>query len=334
MRRIGDPKWSEIVFSHLLVPLDGSRLAERVLAHASAFARLNDARVTLAHVLEPPTLAGKREPTDPLRWQLASSEAEHYLAEVHARLGHEFALAEWRMFEGQTTANIVEYAQAEGVDLIALSSHGRSGMMGWNLGAEVHKLALHARTSVLIVRAFGAPAHMDAPLRYERLLLPLDGSRRAEIALPNASHVAGEHGASLTLAHIVQRAPPTSRLPLPEREADLQERFLTMRRRHAERYLATVRDELASVGRDVTMHVDVDTDTVARIHDLAAAVGADLVVVSAHGASGSNRWPFGSTVLNLLAYGTTPLLVIQDLSRDELMPSAAELAAQQRRGHA
>lgn len=321
------------MFSHILVPLDGSKLAECVLPHVSAFAHLNDARVTLVHVLEPPTLAGKREPTDPIRWQLAANEVEHYLAEVRERLGPGVASAEWRMFEGQTTANVVEYAQAEGVDLIALSSHGQSGMMGWNLGAVVHKLALHTRTSVLIVRAFGVSPSTDEPLRYERLLLPLDGSRRAEIVLPNASHIADEHRARLTLAHIVQRAPTTSRLPLPEREADLEERFLTMRRRHAERYLATVRDELASVGRDVDMHVDVETDAVARLHDLADAESADLVVVSAHGASGSNRWPFGTTVLNLLAYGTKPLLVIQDLPRGELKPSASELAAQQRHGH-
>jgi len=332
-RHMGDPKWSDIMFSHILVPLDGSTLAECVLPHVSAFARLNDARVTLAHVLEPPTLAGKREPTDPVRWQLAANEAEQYLAEVCHRLGSGVSSAECRMFEGQTTANVVEYAQAEGVDLIALSSHGQSGMMGWNLGSDVHKLALHVRTSVLIVRAFAAPPSTVEPLRYRRLLLPLDGSRRAEIVLPNASHVADEHGAQLMLAHIIQRAPTTSRLPLPESEADLEERFLTMRRRHAERYLATVRDELASVGRQVDVHVYVDIDAVARLHDLADASGTDLVVVSAHGASGYNKWPFGTTVLNLLVYGTKPLLVIQDLPRDELKPSAAELAAQQRRGH-
>lgn len=321
------------MFSHLLVPLDGSKLAECVLPHVSAFARLAGARVTLVHVLEPPTLAGKREPTDPIRWQLASNEAQRYLEEVRARLGPDVAATEWRMFEGQTTSNVVDYAQAEGVDLIALSSHGQSGMMGWNLGAVGHKLAMHARTSMLIVRAFGAPERTDEPLRYERLLLPLDGSRRAEIVLPNASHVADEHRARITLAHVVQRAPTTSRLPLPEREADLEERFLTMRRRHAERYLATVRDELAIAGRDVDVHVDVGIDTVARLHDLADAGGTDLVVVSAHGASGSNRWPFGTTVLNLLAYGTKPLLVIQDLPREELQPSAAELAAREHRGH-
>jgi len=321
------------VFSHILVPLDGSKLAECVLPHVSAFARLAGARVTLVHVLEPPTLAGKREPTDPIRWQLASNEAERYLEDVRTRLGPDVASTQWQMFEGQTTANVVEYAQAEGVDLIALSSHGQSGMMGWNLGADVHKLALHARTSMLIVRAFNAPAHPDEPLRYRRLLLPLDGSRRAEVVLANASHLADEHQARLTLVHVVRRASTTSRLPLPGPEADLEERFLTMRRHHAERYLATVRDELAAVGRDVDVHVDVDTDTVARLHDLADEEDVDLVVVSAHGASGSHRWPFGATVLNLLAYGTKPLLVIQDLSRDELVASAAELAAQQRRGH-
>ena len=321
------------MFSHILVPLDGSRLAERVLPHVRAFARLNDARVTLAHVLEPPTLAGKREPTDPVRWQLAAYEAERYLADVRDRLGDDVSAAECRMFEGRTTPNLVAYARSEAVDLIALASHGESGLMGWNLGATVHSVALHARTSILMVRAYGTPPNPDAPLRYERLFVPLDGSRRAENVLPTVHRLADGHRAGIVLAHVVARAPSASRLPLPEAEAELEERFLAMRRRHAERYLATVREELASLGRDVDTRTDVATDTAARLHDLADAEGTDLVVVSAHGASESNRWPFGSSVLNLLAYGTRTLLVIQDLHGHELRPSAAELAAQERHGH-
>ena len=321
------------MFAHILVPLDGSKLAERVLPHVRAFARLNDARVTLAHALEPPTLAGKREPTDPVRWQLATYEAERYLAEVRDRLGEDVSSIECRMFEGRTTPNVVAYARSEAVDLIALASHGESGLMGWNLGATAHSVALHARTSVLMVRAYGTPPDPDRPLRYERLLVPLDGSRRAENVLPTVHRLADDHRARLLLAHVVERAPSASRLPLPEAEAELEERFLTMRRRHAERYLATVREELASAGREVDARTDLDTDTVARLHDLAEADDVDLVVVGAHGASASDRWPFGSTVLNLLAFGSTTLLVIQDLHGHELRPGAAELAAQERHGH-
>ncbi len=321
------------MFSHILVPLDGSKLAERVLPHVRAFARLNGARVTLAHVLEPPTLAGRREPTDPVRWQLAAHEAERYLADVRDRLGSDVSSAECRMFEGRTASNIVGFAQSEAVDLIALGSHGEGGLTGWNLGATVHSVALHARTSVLMVRAYGAAPSADAPSRYRRLLVPLDGSRRAEIVLPTVHGLADGHRCRLMLAHVVERAPSASRLPLPEAEAGLERRFLEMRRRRAERYLATVREELAGVGHDVDARTEIDGDTVARLHDLADAEDADLVVVSAHGASESHRWPFGSSVLNLLVYGTTTLLVVQDLHGHELVPSAAEIAAQERHGH-
>lgn len=321
------------MFSHILVPLDGSKLAECVLPHVRAFARLNDAHVTLAHALEPPTLAGKREPTDPVRWHIATHEAERYLEEVRDRLGDDVSSTECRLFEGRMTPNVVAYARSEAVDLIALSSHGESGLMGWNLGATVHSVALHARTSVLMVRAYGTPEGTDEALRYERLLVPLDGSRRAENVLPTVHLLADRYQARLLLAHVVERAPSTSRLPLPEGEADLEERFFTLRRHRAERYLATVREELAHVGRDVDTRTHVDTDAVARLHDLADEEGVDLVVISAHGASQSNRWPFGRSVLNLLAYGTKTLLVIQDLHGHELQRSAAELAAQERHGH-
>lgn len=320
------------MFGHLLVPLDGSSLAECVLPHVIAFARLGNARVTLAHVLEPPTMAGRREPTDPIQWQLAASEAEQYLGNVRARLDVYLDAVDQRMFEGHPASNLIDFARAEGVDLIALTSHGQSGLLGSNLGGTGHKLALHARSSLLMVRSFAAAADDDA-VRYRRLLVPLDGSQRAECVLPTARHFADAHEARLLLAQVVARPKFTSRLPLPEDEAELVERFLAMRQDHAQRYLTALGNELSGRGYDVDTHLDVADDPVAALHDLSRAERTDLLVMSAHGASGSTRWPLGSTVLNLLAYASKPILVVQDLPAEELLPSAAEQAARERQGH-
>ena len=59
----------------------------------------------------------------------------------------------------------------------------------------------------------------------------------------------------------------------------------------------------------------------------------DLVALCAHGHTSSTKWPYGSMALNFIAYGTTPLLVMQDMSPQELEQTQAEVAAQQSKGH-
>jgi nucleotide-binding universal stress UspA family protein len=76
------------------------------------------------------------------------------------------------------------------------------------------------------------------------------------------------------------------------------------------------------------------TDNIAAsLHGVVEDEEVDLVALSAHGYSGRAKWPYGSVALNFIAYGTTPLLIVQDLSRDELEDTEAELAARERKGH-
>lgn len=326
------------MFDHILVPLDGSALAECVLPHVAAFATLGGARVTVARVLEPPTLAGQPRPTDALAWQLARDEARAYLAGVQRELAPHDVDADTRVFEGQPAGALIGYAHDHDVDLIALSSHGQSGLLGWNLGAVGHKLLFHAKLSLLLVRAFEAsveaePAARRRPTRYRRIVVPLDGSARAECAVPPAVGLADAHGATLVLAHVV--APPELCCPLPPRgeEAALVARLTEANARNAQRYLDERRNELAGGARRVETRVARGDDRVAALHQLVDDEDADLVALGAHGATGSSRWPYGSTVLNVLAYGSTPLLVVQDLDRREVKASVAERAAQERPGH-
>jgi nucleotide-binding universal stress UspA family protein len=69
------------------------------------------------------------------------------------------------------------------------------------------------------------------------------------------------------------------------------------------------------------------------LHDLVEQANVDLVVLSAHGHSGGTKWPYGSLVVNFIAYGTTPLLIMQDLSPDEVERTRAEMLARERKGH-
>ena len=318
------------MFEHMLVPLDGSHLAECVLPHATALSHAFDARVTLLRVLERAATSGRGQSVDPLGWHMRKAEATSYLDGVGTRLQEVGLRTEQILLEGQAAERIVEFARAHDVGLILVSSHGRSGLSYWNVSSVVEKIILSSRVPTMIVRAY-LPVTSDlAGLRYQRLLVPLDCSQRAECALPLATTLARFYESQLLLAHVVARPEMPRRAPLTEEEIELADRLTERNRLEASRCLEQLRSQLHP---DVQLCLLVGDNVAAALHELVKREDVDLVVLSAHGYSGGARWPYGSVALNFIAYGTTPLLIVQDLSQDELESTQVEMAAREYKGH-
>lgn len=318
------------MFGKILVPLDGSSLAECVLPHLVALTKAFDAQIILLQVLESETEDGRREPVDPLAWRMRHAEAESYLEEVADRLRAVGVDPEMRFLEGPPAQRIIEFTHEAKVDLVLLSSHGRTGLSRWNVSSVVQKIIQRANVSSMIVRAYRPTSEALDQMSYEQLLVPLDGSRRAECVLPTAEALARAHGASLELAHVVRRPEMPRRGPLTEEEKRLREELVTRNREAAEKYLAELRERI-----DVTVRVrlEVNDDITDCLHQLAEEQEADLIIVSAHGYAGKRKWPYGSVATSFITYGATPLLIIQDLPPAELEPTEAEIAAKEHKGH-
>jgi len=309
---------------HILVPLDGCRLAECVLPHAVTLARALDARVTVLRAIDPGDSDAESKRTTPLRWRMFRSEATTYLRNVASRLESAGVDAEWAFVEGAAAGRIVAFADTEDVDLILLSSHGRSGLTGWNVGSVVQKVALQCYTTTMIVRAYRPPCRDLTSLRYERVLIPLDGSRRAECVLPLATRLSESCQCRLLLAHIVKEPEMPRRVPLNEEERTLRDQVLAVNRRAGRDYLDRVASLLPA---DVETRLVVTDHPLDVLHELAHQEAVDLVVLGAHGYSGSVQRPYGHTTLNFIAYGTTPLIVVQDLPREDVEMTVAQRAA-------
>jgi nucleotide-binding universal stress UspA family protein len=321
------------MFEHILVPLDESLAAESVLPHVTAIAELSGARVTLVRVLEIPTTAGHVQPTDPVEWQLHHDAAGSYLAGAAKRLAARGVSVGTRILEGNPATCIITHAHEEGVDLVALASHGRTGVTGFELGAVAHKAILGVHVPLLLIRSFTDAPHGADDVRYRRLLVPLDGSRRAECALPIVHRIADKHGASLLLSHAVRRPEVPHRLPLSEEEQRIVDGLGALARRHVAAYLDGLGRDLANAGRQVSVHVLDGDDPAASLEELATREDVDLIVMSAHGATGSTRRPFGAITEKFLLYGSRPLLVVQDRSCEEIEASPARSAAHEQAGH-
>lgn len=326
------------MFTHILVPLDESRMAEQVLPHVAAIAPFDDALVTLLNVREPSAVAALGHSAEPVEWQLASDRARSYLESVAGNLKSSGLRVETALIDGDATVSILEFAKSRGVDLIALTSHGMGGEEVHALGQVALKTLLGAKTSVLVVRSFNPvlgqatnEANGSAARGYRRILVPLDGSLRAEAALPYAERLCSVDGGRLHLATVVR---PTIPWPAGAGDSENVREVVAAATLRADHYLSDVGRMVVAPPRQLTTAVLDGDDIVGALDAYAETEQVDIKVMSAHGASGGTRTPYGSVTLDILLYGFTPLLVVQDRATDELRETHAERAAKERQGHA
>jgi nucleotide-binding universal stress UspA family protein len=300
------------MFDPILVPLDSSLLAECVLPHTVAMARAFNAKTTLLRVLEQDQQHVSAQLFDLLNWQIHKAEAVLYLRKIDAQLQKLGLQTEATVQEGLVAESIIEFAQTRRAKLIILSSHGRSGVSQWGVSSVAQKVILSAPASVLIVRAH-QPSHLEEMDQvYKRILIPLDGSQRAENVLQMSTHLARFHQAEIHIALVVTTPEMVRQMPPTQEDVELFNRLVTRNREESIRYLDQVRQSSLLNGIPVQTHLLTSENAPAALHQFVEQENIDLVTLSAHGYSGNHQWPYGSMVNNFILYSKVPLLIVQD----------------------
>jgi nucleotide-binding universal stress UspA family protein len=298
------------VFQRLLVPLDGSRLAETALPPAQALAIRFQADVALLHVVErhpPADVHGERH--------LATvSEAEDYLSGVAARY---FQTVRTTVHvhepgEGDVAALIARHAEEFGSGLVLLCSHGRGGARDLLVGSVAQQVLAVGSAPVLLVKPPAALAATQAGFACGRILLPLDGSRPSEAALAPATALARAFEATLHLLTVVPTVAtvPTDRAPAALMLPGATAASLEMEEDAAAIYL----DGLAGQLRGDGVHADAligRGDPALIITETADRVAADLLVLATHGRSGISAVWAGSVATRIAARCQRPMLLVR-----------------------
>jgi nucleotide-binding universal stress UspA family protein len=308
----------------ILVPLDGSALAEQVLPSVQRLARTLDAQARLLRVVSDAEsehlVAERANETYPLAgslttqwqreqwaWTTLEQQAEQYLAETAAALREAGLTVDTEVQLGAPAEQIVALAERERVALIAMATHGLSGLRRWTLGSVADKVMHAAATPVLVVRSATPPQAGASALK--RILVPLDGSELARRALPHAVELARGARAELILLHAV--APPQATFgwrpngqSLPLWETDM-----SAVRARADQELTAL---AVGLSREVQGRAVVVSGMPAEmILDQAYAHQVDLIVMATHGYSGLRRWALGSVADKVLHAATTPLMLVR-----------------------
>jgi nucleotide-binding universal stress UspA family protein len=299
------------VIHHIMVPLDGSATAERALAHAAVLARLFEARLTLAHVPEPVVVQNLGDPmwvVQDVNSEAVVAAARHYLEQASASeqlAGLQVATV---LPDPPVAQGLLEAVEANAVDLVAMTTHGHSGFKHLVFGGVADKLIRAAPVPVYLVREEGNTA--PPPPAIHRVLVPLDGSELAEVALQSAKELARRAGASLILVQVP--AVPGYVTTIPEAAGWIPV-FLRQQAAEAASYLGHKVDELQKEG----LEADLDVEIVATggvADGILASAGqhsADIIVMSTHGRSGLGRWMFGSVADRLLRIADRPVWLVR-----------------------
>jgi nucleotide-binding universal stress UspA family protein len=277
------------MLTKIVVPLDGSPLAEVALPYAEEIAGKTDTRIVLLSVLmsEEAHEHANHHTYATKIVEATKRHVEKYLENPKSK-AIDVAMA---TRVGNPAEGILDYVNKGHLSLIVMATHGRSGLGRWAVGSVADKVVrATTRQPLMLIRAKGAHPDIRAKRILKKALVPLDGSTISEAVIPYIAQVAKSLQMELTLLRVVSKNSQVS----VDAEAYL------------ERWCTQFEEEGVSARYAVRLGAAAD-----QIIDLADELASDMVAMSTQGQSAISLWPLGSVAQKVLLGGNTPLLLVR-----------------------
>lgn len=282
------------MIERIVVPLDGSLTAEAILPHVRKILHRTDSEVLLIRAVVPAPVENSILMAD-----AAVNAARAYLGGVQERLDREGVRVRSEVRVGSPVGIVLDIVEEAKATMIAMATHGATGFKRLLLGSTAEAILRKSFVPVLVVRPFWsaeeAPPEDVESLPVRSLLLPVDGSDLASLAVPTAAEIADLFEARVLLLRVLERG----------KTSDEMEGV-----GEAEKHLEALSRSLERKGIDTLMLVE-KGDPVDEILKTARFHRADLIVMTTHGRSGISRLVTGSVTEQVLRRATIPLLVVR-----------------------
>ncbi len=280
------------MYRHILLPLDGSKLAEAVLPCAAQMARAFQASITLLHVADPAAAPATGAPPSPHSPLTSAREA----------LAKERVEAVTATATGHAAEEIVRYAAQHRCDLVAMTTYGRTGAGAWFLGS----VADHVLQSTTVPVLFLNPDDALPRPPIQQLIVALDGSPVAEAVLPHVAALANGLGVETMLVHVVPASSFSAAIGQGRmNDPRLDEFMLSSASKYLERTAQALAQRQVRAGQQA-----LTGSPVAELLGFAKARKGSLLVLCARGESGDVRWVLGSVTHRIVRHMTGAALVV------------------------
>lgn len=297
------PDFQDVMYSDsVLVWLERSDLLPTVIPHAIAVAFGLDRSLTLLEVLELDQVSTFM--TDPVDWELRRKEAEHHLQTLARRFADSRCKIHVKVLD-HLPPELKRLDSATSLPVLGIGRHDVGSF--WHLVAGNQRFLQSQCSSMLMVPD---QVGIESPIVYSQVLVPLDGSSRAERVLPTALRIAQRHRAEILLLHVPPEVALTECGPLEPEALELRARVQARNARVATDYLARARLRLLSSNVRVSTQLLSCGDVRRRLLDVADNNKSTLMVMASHGAGGKGDVLLGSVAHFLMDHSNVPVLML------------------------
>lgn len=297
------------MLERILIPLDGSPAAEAVLPQVGRLLKRQDSEVVLFHAVSTP-------PIPDVNYGLLlgdpKAEGQTYVKAVESRLAAEGVRVRSVLKVGYAPSLILETVDAERCTMIAMSTHGRSGLARWAFGSVAEKVVRASPVPVLLLRSFAPSGGGFIPVKpIERpvrgILLPTDGREGSLAVVPRVVELARLFGCRVIVLRVIEGPGAGFAGELVEKPAVPPAAPKEGAPDEVTRYAA---ERLSSAGVPVVT-LTVHGDPATGILDICASHDGDLIAMATHGRKGPSRWVLGSVTEKVLRASPVPMLVVR-----------------------
>ena len=282
------------MYEKILVPLDGSEVAEQAMPYVEQMAQRLKSEIILITVCLP---------GDPL--ERALTEYIERRAEKIQSLG---VKTRSLCIEGEPATSIINFAEKNKVGLIVISTHGKTGVSNWPLGSIASKVVQRSNIPVFLVRSTH-PGKAPAEIELSKILVTLDSSRFSEAIIPYVEKLAKSMNSEVTLLRVIESAKLPQLAAYRDREK-YEKDFMAKMEREAERYLDKKKTALAGKGVKVNSAF-LTGKPIETILQYSEEKSVNLVALTTHGFSGISKWAYGSVASKIIEGSPKPVLLVR-----------------------
>lgn len=290
---------------HVVVCVDNSKHAAKIIPHAYRIAEALGVPVTLLQVLESKPTHSIRP--DPIEWDLRRREAGSMLRELANDPESSTEAPSIHLAEGPPADEIICFTNQNHDNLLVLGTQGENVVGRHCIGSTVGKVLGQATVSILLVPA---TASTSSP-GYERIIVPLDGSPWAESVIPMTVRIAQATDAELVLVHVVPVPELMEPRPLEPEDLELRCRVIERNERTAHDYLDRLRKQLSAQKLRARVVMKRGDNVSSALAQIVVAEAADLVIMSArgHGSRQHSDVRYGNVTSYMMTHAAIPVLI-------------------------